>query len=233
MESPLILAIETSGKIGGIALFKDILLGEVSLISKESYSTTIFRALPFLEKNLKFSLKEINYYAIDIGPGSFTGLRIGLSILKGLSLIYQKPVIPVSSLEVLATNFINYPGNIVSLVDAYSKEIFLASYRWENFSLKTLTSPLCISLKDLPNYINTPALFVSETLEKWKNLLKPKLGSFFIEPPFSPNLSAGLVAKLAYIKLLQGEVELKDAETLLPLYLKPSEAERKRGLKIT
>jgi tRNA threonylcarbamoyl adenosine modification protein YeaZ len=233
MESPLILAIETSGKTGGIALFREIILGELTLLSKESYSNIIFKSLPFLEKNLNFSLKDLDYYAIDIGPGSFTGLRIGLSILKGLNLVYPKPVIPVSSLEVLTVNFLNYPGNIVSLVDAYSKEIFFASYKWENFYLKTIIAPMCISLKDLPLYINTPSLFLSETLEKWRDFLKSSLENFLLEPPFSPNLSAGLVAKLAYIKLKQGIVELKSAESLLPLYLKPSEAERKRGLKIT
>lgn len=233
MESPLILAIETSGKTGGIALFKEILLGEVSLSSKESYSTIIFKTLPFLEKNLKFSLEEVDFYAIDIGPGSFTGLRIGFSILKGLNLAYPRPVIPVSSLEVLATNFINYPGNIVSLVDAYSKEIFFASYVWENFNLKTLISPICIPLKELLSFVKVPSLFASETLEKWKDFFKKELNEVFIEPPFSPNLSAGLVAKLAFIKLKQKKVELKEAETLLPLYLKPSEAERKSGLKLT
>ncbi|PMP69270.1 MAG: tRNA (adenosine(37)-N6)-threonylcarbamoyltransferase complex dimerization subunit type 1 TsaB [Thermodesulfobacterium geofontis] len=233
MESPLVLAIETSGKTGGIALFKETLLAEISLLSKESYSTIIFKSFPFLEKNLKFSLEDVDYYAIDVGPGSFTGLRIGLSILKGFNLVFPKPVIPVSSLEVLATNFVNYPGNIVSLVDAYSKEIFLASYKWENFYLKSIISPLCIPLKDLPLYVNTPSLFLSETLEKWKDFLKENLKSLFLEPPFSPHLSASLVAKLAYIKLKYGVAELKDAETLLPLYLKPSEAERKSGLKIT
>lgn len=233
MESPLILAIETSGKTGGIALFKETLLGEISLLSKESYSTVIFKSLPFLEKNFKFSLEDVDYYAIDIGPGSFTGLRIGLSILKGFSLVHPKPVIPVLSLEVLTVNFINYPGNMVSIVDAYSKEIFFASYKWENFCLKSVIAPLCIPLKDLPLYINVPSLFLSETLEKWRDFLKNNLKSFFLEPPFSPHLSAGLVAKLAYIKLKYGVAELKEAETLLPLYLKPSEAERKSGLKIT
>uniref|UniRef100_A0A7V6CEL3 tRNA (Adenosine(37)-N6)-threonylcarbamoyltransferase complex dimerization subunit type 1 TsaB n=1 Tax=Thermodesulfobacterium geofontis TaxID=1295609 RepID=A0A7V6CEL3_9BACT len=233
MESPLILAIETSGKTGGIALFKENLLGEVTLLSKESYSNIIFKSLPFVEKNLNFSLDSLDYYAIDIGPGSFTGLRIGLSILKGLNLVYPRPVIPVSSLEVLTVNFLNYPGNIVSLIDAYSKEIFFASYKWENFYLKTLIAPMCIPLKDLPLYIDTPSLFLSETLEKWRDFLKSNLETLFLEPPFSPHLSAGLVAKLAYIKLRQGVAELKSAESLLPLYLKPSEAERKRGLKIT
>uniref|UniRef100_A0A7V4JPJ0 tRNA (Adenosine(37)-N6)-threonylcarbamoyltransferase complex dimerization subunit type 1 TsaB n=1 Tax=Thermodesulfobacterium geofontis TaxID=1295609 RepID=A0A7V4JPJ0_9BACT len=233
MESPLILAIETSGKTGGIAFFKEILLGEVTLFSKESYSNIIFKGLPFLEKNLNFSLEDLDYYAIDIGPGSFTGLRIGLSILKGLNLVYPRPVIPVSSLEVLTVNFVNYSGNIVSLIDAYSKEIFFASYKWENFNLKTIIPPLCIPLKDLPFYINAPSLFLSETLDKWRDFLKSNLESLFFEPPFSPHLSASLVAKLAYIKLKQGVAELKSAETLLPFYLKPSEAERKRGLKIT
>ena len=233
MEAPLILAIETSGKTGGIALFKEILLGEIALTSKKSYSTIIFNSLPFLEKNLGFFLKDIDYYAINIGPGSFTGLRIGLSILKGLNLAFPKPVIPVSSLEVLATNFINYSGNIVSLIDAYSKEVFFASYQWNDFYLKIKIPPICISLKELPQYIKNPSLFVSETLEKWNEFFEKSLKNFFIKPPFSPYLSAGLVAKLAYIKLKQGIAEFKNAEELLPLYLKPSEAERKSGLKIT
>ena len=233
MEAPLILAIETSGETGGIALFRESLLGEIALFSKESYSNIIFKSLPFLEKILGFSLDELNYYAIDIGPGSFTGLRIGLSILKGLCLVYPKPVITVSSLEILATNFISYSENIVSLINAYSREIFLASYRWENFYLRTLIFPICIPLKELPSYINTPSLFVSETLEKWKDFLKENLKDFLIEPVFSPSLSAGLVAKLAYIRLKQGVAEIKDAEKILPLYLKPSEAERKSGLRVT
>ncbi len=233
MKSPLILAIETSGKTGGIALFKETLLGEVCLFSKESYSTIVFKALPFLEKNLNFSLEDIDYYAIDIGPGSFTGLRIGLSILKGLNLAYPKPVVAVSSLEVLAGNFMGYSGVIASLVDAYSKEVFLGLYRWGNFHLKCLLSPVCIPLKNLPDYIKASTLFACETLEKWRDFLKENLEGLFIEPPFSPNLSAELVARLAYLRLKYGDAELRSAETLLPLYLKPSEAERKSGLKIT
>lgn len=230
MEFPLIFAIETSGRTGGIALFKESLLAEITLFSKESYSNVIFKSLTFIEKALEISLEEVDYYAIDIGPGSFTGLRIGFSILKGLNLVSPRPVIPVSSLEVLAGNFISYPGNIISLVDAYSKEIFIASYRWENFYLKTLLPPTYIPLNDLPLYIKETSLFVSETLEKWKDFFKNSLKDVFIEPSFSPNLSAGLTAKLAYLKLKQGTADLKDAESILPLYLKPSSAERKKGL---
>ncbi len=232
MEAPLILAIETSGKTGGIALFKGSLLSSVSLSSQESYSKVIFKTLTFITEVLKFSLEEVDYYAIDIGPGSFTGLRIGLSVLKGLNLVYPKPVIPLCSLEILATNFINHSLPLVSLVNAYSKEVFLAIYQWEDFKLNTKLTPCCISLKEISNYINEPAIFLSETLEIWDEFFKKELKNFYIKPEIPVNISAELVAKLAYLKIKQDKVEFKDAETLLPFYLKSSEAERKKGIKI-
>lgn len=228
MEAPLIFAIETSGKTGGIALFKEKLIAEIVLTSKESYSTIVFKSLSFLEKFLGFSLKDIDYYAIDIGPGSFTGLRIGLSIIKGFYLVLPKPVIPICSLEVLATNFIGYSGTIVSLIDAYSNEVFFASYQWKDFSLKTKISPICIPLKEILSFIKTPSLFISETIEKWDNYLSMYLNNLYLKPPISPCINAGLLAKLAYLKLKEGKAEIKDAEELLPFYLKPSEAERKK-----
>ncbi len=227
MEAPLIFAIETSGKTGGLALFKEKLIGEITLSSKESYSTLIFKSLPFLEKLLNFSLKDIDYYAIDIGPGSFTGLRIGLSIIKGFYLVFPKPIISICSLEILATNFIGYPGTIITLIDAYSKEVFFASYEWKNFSLKTKILPICISIKEIPNFVKTPSLFISETLEKWDNFLKKSLNNLYLKPSVYPSITAGLLAKLAYLKLKEGTAEIKTAEELLPLYLKASEAERK------
>ncbi len=232
MENPLILAIETSGRVGGIALIKEKLLGAVSLSSRESYSKAIFKTLNFITEFLHLSIEEVDYYAIDIGPGSFTGLRIGLSVLKGLSLVYPRPVIPVCSLEVLAANFIGHPLPIAALVNAYSKEVFFAVYKWFDFRLETEIEPHCLPLKEIPEYIKEPCLFVSETPEVWEEILSKKLGSFYIKPKVPVNLSPELVAKLAIFKLKQGKTELKNAEEVLPLYLKASEAERKKQLKV-
>ncbi|WP_022855848.1 tRNA (adenosine(37)-N6)-threonylcarbamoyltransferase complex dimerization subunit type 1 TsaB [Thermodesulfobacterium thermophilum] len=229
METPLVLAIETAGKSGGIALIKDKILGAVTLRSSQSYSQIIFQCLTFFEKTLGLDLKTIDYYAIDLGPGSFTGLRVGLSVLKGLSLAFPKPVIPFVSLEVLAVE--TFPTNlpVVSLIDAYSQEVFLGVYRWEENNLKTKISPVCVSVRNIPDLIKEPTWFVGETLEKWETYLKERLGPNFLRWPFTIGLTLENVAKLVYLKLRNNDFELKSAEDLLPLYLKPSEAERKRG----
>jgi len=233
MENPLILAIETSGKTGGIAFLKGNFLASFAISSKESYSKILFRALTCLEDSFNFSLEDIDYYAIDIGPGSFTGLRIGFSVLKAFSLIYPKPVIPVCSLEVLAFNFAATSLPVVSLINAYSKEVFMAIYKWKKFEAETCVAPCCIPLEKLPEHVKEPSLFISETLEVWEDFLKEKLRDYFIKPEIPVNITPELVAKLAYLKLKQNRVELKNAEELTPFYLKASEAERKSGLKLT
>ncbi len=228
MENSLILAIETSGRTGGIALFKKKVLVEVLLTSKESYSKIIFKTLKFLENLYPFSLGEVDFYVIDLGPGSFTGLRIGMSVLKALDLVHQRPVIGITSLEALAFNFLGVELPLACLVDAYTQEVFFALYRWKNFELVTEVSPCCIPLERIKEFIKEKTLFLSETLEKWEAFLKKELREFFLKPEIPINLSPGLLSRVAYYKLIKGSAELKTGEEVLPFYLKPSEAERKR-----
>jgi len=141
MEKPLILAIETAGKVGGIAVIKDTLLGSITLKAQRSYSQILFKCLDFLIQTLQIPLEKIDFYAIDLGPGSFTGLRIGLSVLKVLNLVYPKPVIPLVSLEVLAFEVTDHSYPIVSILDAYSNEVLLGIYKWEDKTLKTEKEP--------------------------------------------------------------------------------------------
>lgn len=230
MENSLILAIETSGKTGGIALFKGKILAEVVLTSKESYSKVLFKALKILKDLYPFSLEEVDYYVINLGPGSFTGLRIGMSVLKALNLVYEKPVIGITSLEALAFNFLGVELPLACLVDAYTQEVFFTLYKWKNFELFLEVSPCCIPLEKIKEFIKEKTLFLSETLEKWENPLEKELGKFFLKPEIPINLTPGLLAKVAYYKLKKGLVKFKTGEEILPLYLKPSEAERKRCL---
>ncbi|MDW8136692.1 MAG: tRNA (adenosine(37)-N6)-threonylcarbamoyltransferase complex dimerization subunit type 1 TsaB [Thermodesulfobacterium sp.] len=232
MENPLILAIETSGKLGGIALFKEKLLVEITIRSKESYSKILFKILERIKEFYPFSLEEIDYYVINLGPGSFTGLRIGMSVLKALDLAHKKPVIGIYSLEALAFNFPKVTLPLACLVDAYTQEVFFALYRWKNFELVPEIAPCCIPLEKVKNFIKEETLFLSETLEKWESFLREELKGFFLKPELSVNLSPGLLAKVAYYKLKKNLVEFKTGEEILPLYLKSSEAERKLLKKI-
>jgi len=229
-KAPLILGVETSGKTGGLALFQEKLLIEINFQAQQSYSQTLFQFLPLLLEKTQLSMQDIQFIAIDIGPGSFTGLRIGLSAVKAFSLVYDYPLIPVSSLEVLAYNFFGTNIPIVSLIDAYTQEIFFAFYKFEGEVLKTLHPPKLIKLKELGDLIQEPALFVSETLEKWESYFVRELKTNFIKPLLKPALRASLVCEIAWLKLKGGEAKILSGEELLPLYLKPSEAERKRCL---
>ncbi len=223
----LILALETSGMLGGIALYREAILEEILFQAQASYSKSLFYYLPNLLDKNKISLSEINYLAVDIGPGSFTGLRIGLSLAKALSLPYNLLLLPINSLELLAYNFPLSPYPILSIINGYSKEVFIALYRFEDFSLKTLIFPQLRSLEEVPELIQEPTLFVSETLLLWEAYFKEVLKEKFIKPPFKPFLRAGRLAELSYLKLQRGEISPLKAEELLPLYLKPSSAERK------
>lgn len=228
MEAPLILSIETSGKTGGLALFRETLLGEINFSAKESYSKILFKFLPHLLETAGVSLKDLNYLAVDIGPGSFTGLRIGLSLTKGLHLVHNLPIIAVSSLEVLAFRFLNSSYPVLSIIDAYTGEIFFAVYKFEGDQLIPLVEPRLSRIRELPKYINFPVVLASETPEKWMGPLNELLRDEIVVPPLRVSLRASLVAELALLKLRLGTVKVLSGEEVLPLYLKSSEAERKR-----
>jgi len=227
MEDALILAIETSGKTGGIALFQNKLLGSISLISFQSYSKILFKTLPYLLELLQIPLEKIDYYAIDIGPGSFTGLRIGFSVLKALNMVHPRPVIGISSLEVLTMNYFKSDVPLACLIDAYTKEVFFANYKWEEDKLEVLYPPKCIPYEEIPQIIKEKTLFLSENLEKWDKYLEKNLNTFYIKPKIPCDLNPAKLAKLAYLKLKKHSVEFQKAEDILPFYLKASEAERK------
>ncbi|MEZ0344048.1 MAG: tRNA (adenosine(37)-N6)-threonylcarbamoyltransferase complex dimerization subunit type 1 TsaB [Caldimicrobium sp.] len=228
IKPPLIFSLSSSGKIGGIALFQERLLLEINFLARESYASGIFKGLSFIKENFKEFLSQIDYIAVDVGPGSFTGLRIGLSVIKAFDLFREIPFIPVSSLEILAWNYPCCPYPILTIIDAYSKELFIALYKWEGEFFKNIIPPSLIPFEKLSKIIDSPTLFVSETLEKWEEEFKRSFGEKFLKPSFSPVLRAGLLSQIASIKLRKGMVEFVKGEELLPLYLKPSEAERKR-----
>ena len=234
METPLILAIETSGKTGGVCLYQGKALFNVTIPSKDSFCKNLFKIFRFLEEVGGSFLEKVDYYAIDVGPGSFTGLRIGLSVLKAFAIAYPKPVIPVTSLEVLASSVCTESYEIGVVINAYSKEVFFASYALTDGVLKNRLEPRCVKLEKLKELVKSPILFVSETPEICKDYLKKELPPELFKGFIQAGLSADKVAMLAYQKLVfQKDQACRSWEDVSPLYLKASEAERKTGLKVS
>jgi tRNA threonylcarbamoyladenosine biosynthesis protein TsaB len=99
----LILAIDTSTRTGSVALLRDdVILAQVSGYEETPYSSRLFRDLEILKGNAQFSLNQVDVFAVTSGPGSFTGLRIGLTTVKAWAEIHSKPIAAISGLEAIA-----------------------------------------------------------------------------------------------------------------------------------
>ncbi len=135
----LILAIDTSTRTGSVALLRDDrVLDEVSGREETPYSTRLFRDLEVLQSRAHFRLNEIDVFAVASGPGSFTGLRVGLTAVKAWAEVYGKPIAPVSGLEAIAAQSKALEGVLASnevvispFLDARRGQLFGSSYRWE------------------------------------------------------------------------------------------------------
>jgi len=126
----LILSLDTSSPSGSVAILRDeITLGVISTRAEENYSSRIFRHLEFLLGDLTLKLAGFDLFAVSAGPGSFTGLRVGLTAAKGWAEVYRKPVVGVSALEAVA--FQARVGNavLVPALDARRGQTYFGVYR--------------------------------------------------------------------------------------------------------
>src|SRR5579864_9370241 len=140
----LILAIDTSTRMGSASILRDSeVLAEVSGYAETAYSSRLFRDVAVLQEKANFSLDQIDVFAVAAGPGSFTGLRVGLTAVKAWAEVHQKPVAAISGLQAIAaesqtdltggtpstiTSTTN-PRYIASFLDARRGQIFGAVYR--------------------------------------------------------------------------------------------------------
>ena len=126
-----VLALDTATEIGAIALVEgDTLLAQTQLRVEKTHSKNLWRAIRFLLAETGWGLEQIDLWAVSTGPGSFTGVRIGLATVKGLAWVTQKPVIGVSTLEVLALSVTPTPYLICPILDARRQEVYFAFYRY-------------------------------------------------------------------------------------------------------
>jgi tRNA threonylcarbamoyl adenosine modification protein YeaZ len=126
----LILALDTSSPAGSVAILRDkTTLGVVSTRAEENYSSRIFRHLEFLLSDLTLELADFDLFAVSAGPGSFTGLRVGLTAAKGWAEVYRKPVVGVSALEAVASQACAGRPVLVPALDARRNQIYFGVYR--------------------------------------------------------------------------------------------------------
>jgi tRNA threonylcarbamoyladenosine biosynthesis protein TsaB len=130
MGHVLILALDTSSPSGSLGVLRDEkVIGVVSTSTSEVYSSRMFRELEFLLGELSLRMEEFELFAVAAGPGSFTGLRVGLAAVKGWAEVYRKPIAAVSALEAAAVQARTGAALVVPVLDARRGQLYFGLYR--------------------------------------------------------------------------------------------------------
>ncbi len=216
-----ILAIDTSSKICSTSLLEDEKVIDINnLDDGKTHSENLMPLIEELLKRNNLKVNDINLIACCVGPGSFTGIRIGISSIKAIAEVLNINVAGVTSLETLAKNVEN-ADTIVSLIDARNNQVYCGIFD-NNYNKKQeyLADDINKIIKILKQYNNI--VFVGDSAILHKELLKENLDNI----NFSENneQSASNVGKIGYKKFLEND--LYNADTIIPMYLRKSQAER-------
>jgi len=223
-----VLGIDTSSSCGSVGLIdEELLIAESLLNSDVTHSERLLVTIERILKEARLAVGDLDGWAISLGPGSFTGLRIGVSTVKGLALATQKPVAGVSTLDTLAHQIPFTPYLICPILDARKGELYTSFYRYgEGNELKRESDYLAIKPQDLIKRIRERVIFIGDGVRTHGDTLRKSLESLAIFAPHSLNFLHGSgVARLGLELLRKGEA--LDLATFTPLYVRPSEAEIK------
>lgn len=226
-----VLAIETSTMAGSVALLDgEELVSEYLLNIKMTHSERLLLAIDHILRDAKIPISEVDGFAISIGPGSFTGLRIGTSTVKGLAFAANKPVVGVPTLDALAENLLFTDCLICPMLDARKKEVYAALYKRDNGeNLQKLTADLAIKPRDLFKRIQERTVFLGNGADVYHTMIEEELGGLALFAPLNHNLPrAGNVARKSLHEF--GENNILDLNTFTPTYVRRSEAEEKSHL---
>ena len=236
----LILSLDTSSPSGSVAILRDELtLGVISTRADENYSSRIFRHLEFLLSDLSLKLQDFDVFAVSAGPGSFTGLRVGLTAAKGWAEVYRKPVVGVSALAAVAFQARGSSTVLVPALDARRAQIYFGVYRAaavglaldgeefvvtpEEFAEKlgTLAHSLGNGGKNAGFTIVTPDASVVEIVSR----LTLQFSAGFAGLDIVSSVLAPSIGRITHGRALRGDVS--DALTLDANYVRRTDAEMK------
>lgn len=222
-----IIAIETATMVGSIAIIDDErVISEITLNVRATHSEKLMSAIDHLLNISGLTLDGMDCVAVSIGPGSFTGLRIGLSAAKGLTCASGKPLIGVPTLDALALN-IPFSGRLVCpILDARKGEVYAAIYKPDGSDLSKLTDDMAVNPAILAEMLKEETIFLGDGINPYEILLKERLKDLYNKAPLPLQIPrASNVAMLALERLERGELD--DPFALVPRYVRKSETELK------
>jgi len=223
-----VLALESATLSGGAALVDgDRLLGEIALSIPVTHSERLMAAVDRLLGDCGVAPADLGGLAVSVGPGSFTGLRVGIATAKGLALGLDLPVAPVPTLDALAWRLPFADAPVCPILDARKREVYLSRYRWDGSRMVREWDYLALPPEAAADRLEGPVIVLGDGVAACRPWLG-RLGTDLREaPPTQRMPSAAVVAQLGGELLARGGGVR--AEDVAPLYLRPSEAELKAG----
>ena len=226
----LILAFETTAKAGSVALLRDgKLLAESYQNTGMTHSQTLLSMAQDMLSAAGLQPSDVQAVAVAAGPGSFTGVRIGVAAAKGFAWGAQLPCYGVSTLEAMARTLGAYSGTVVCTMDARRSQVYNAIFSAQAGKLNRLCEDRAISLEDLGKELENvekPIFLVGDGSFLCYNTLKEQVSGLVLPPEHHVHQRASGVALAATEQIAQGICG--DAAALQPNYLRLSQAERER-----
>lgn len=223
-----LLAIDSATQAATCTVMDDNkLLGEITFNYKKQHSVILMTMIDNMLNTVNLKVEDLDGFVVSKGPGSFTGLRIGMSIIKGLSEGSKKPFVSVSSLDALAHNMAYSSGIICPVLDALRDNVYTALYTFENDTLKRLTDYDAMHITELLELLktyNSKVTFIGDATFKFKDFFQENLEDAHFAPAHLNLVRSSSLCDIG-MKLLKSGVE-DDLITSKPIYIRKSQAER-------
>lgn len=223
----IVLSMDSSSLVTTVALLKDEhILGEFTINFKREHSVILMEKVEELLKDCEVDINDVDGFVVSKGPGSFTGLRIGMATVKGLSMGSNKPYVSISSLDALAYSLLNFDGLICPIMDALRDSVFTCIYKNIDGKLTKVIDYSALSLEELATKLNSlgeKVIFTGDGVYKHKDYLLANIPQAVFAPNHLSIIKASSLGELGMIELKNGNFDDKNSA---PLYLKKPQAVR-------
>ncbi|MBW1695969.1 MAG: tRNA (adenosine(37)-N6)-threonylcarbamoyltransferase complex dimerization subunit type 1 TsaB [Deltaproteobacteria bacterium] len=220
-----ILAVDTATKSCSVAIAsEESLIAEATIVSSQTHSRHLMTLIDRVLQMAQLQIQDLDGFAVTKGPGSFTGLRIGIGVIKGLAAATDKPLLGVPTLDVLARQTGVVHSLIIPVIDARRQEVYFSRYRYHNGSLENETAVRALPIEKAIEGIEESCVFIGDGALLYREEISKRLGDVArFAPSYQHTIRGSTVALMGIERLLKGEVDC--AETFVPYYVRKSDAE--------
>ncbi len=220
----IVLAVDTSSPQGSVAIVKDgRSLAEMNFWLKSHHSTHVLPAIEILSEKTGIQISRIELFACAVGPGSFTGLRIGIATSLGLATGSSRGIVGVSTLEAVAYPFLQTQLPVAAILDARKGQVYFQTFELDSGgATKAVSDPVSVDPAEAASRIVSPTLCVGDGVDLYRDLIAETCGQKALLPP------PGMCYHRASVMGVIGQIKYQNFgsdQRVEPLYVRASDAE--------